>query len=324
MAPHRAKPFRRPNRAHPDDRTKPSAPAPRLHHAKKLDRPWHDVAVPSQSRIIHGDDLLYRFFQEAFENEDALESGLTQQLLGSMAIWLPVDLYAAWPILLPWVVRDPSCRGNKRMGMPDSWSSPDAAGFLRDDNSLVKALPRALTIRGSRDSRLANVRMGSEFVAAHIWRQTRLPGPLASRLPELNSFVPNIVWLPRQIAKLTDREGSLIQQALQAMAVQVYRHAPVNQAVRGHAERSWDLLPEPAITVRPVEAASLNWFIPTAGFYRTREKRLRTVIRALMLLEEGLPLDEKVVTTRYTRGLPLVEAEARRRLLRQLTSFYPG
>src|SRR5688572_17571169 len=96
-----------------------------------------------------------------------------------MAVWFPVEVYAALPVLLPWVVRDPSCRGSRKNGVvvrPDQWSAPNELGYLRDDNSLVKGLPRALTIRGPKDAHLDGRRLGTEFVASHIWRQTSAEG----------------------------------------------------------------------------------------------------------------------------------------------------
>src|SRR5690349_18225490 len=100
-------------------------------------------AVASSSRrVVHGDDLLYRFFLNAVEREPERFSQLPQRLISAVGVWMPLDVYEEWPILLPWVVRDPSSRGNRAKGVPDSWSSPNEAGYLRDDNSLVKALPR--------------------------------------------------------------------------------------------------------------------------------------------------------------------------------------
>jgi hypothetical protein len=65
---------------------------------------------------------------------------------------------------------------------PDKWSSPDDAGFLRDDNSLIKALPRSLLVRGPKNSHISGARLGTEFVAAHVWRVVGHEH-LASRLP---------------------------------------------------------------------------------------------------------------------------------------------
>jgi hypothetical protein len=82
-------------------------------------------------KIIHGDDLLYRFFQDALRSNPELFATVPQLLITAMGLWLPLDAYKRWPVLLPWVVRDPKCRGNPRRGFPDEWSSPNQDGFLR-------------------------------------------------------------------------------------------------------------------------------------------------------------------------------------------------
>ena len=58
-------------------------------------------------------------------------------------------------------------------------------------------------------------------------------------------------------------------------------------------------------------------------FFTTRRKRLDTVLAALRQLEGGLPLQSKVLTTRYTDGLPGVPPAARTSLLARLEAFVP-
>ena len=79
----------------------------------------------------------------------------------AMGVWLPLDVYERFPILLPWVVRDPTCRGHKSKGIPDQWGSPNELGFLRDDNSLIKSLPRSLPIQSESSADLDGARMGT-------------------------------------------------------------------------------------------------------------------------------------------------------------------
>ena len=49
-------------------------------------------------------------------------------------------------------------------------------------------------------------------------RETRL----ASTLSQTYSFIPNLVWLPKQISKLTDREGSYAQKILKTLSYKIY------------------------------------------------------------------------------------------------------
>jgi hypothetical protein len=273
-------------------------------------------------KVVHGDDLLYRFFLDLLKSEPELFAVVPQLLVESMAIWLPVDVYRQWPVLMPWVVRDPQCRGNTKKNVPDQWASPNKDGYLRDDNSLVKSLTRSLSVRGPKGSHLSGSRMGSEFVASHIWRKVDADR-LASRIPLLNTFVPNLVWLPSQIAKLSDREGGMVQQTLQAVSRGIYSSAQVDGSLRPMVAEAWSLLPEPAVTLE-VDLRKLNWFVTADRFFATRKARLSSVIEALQTLAAGESLARKVIATRYTEGLPLVEADRRERLLRFLLGFVPS
>lgn len=275
------------------------------------------MAGQRNHRRINGDDLLYRFFADLFADDSDLAAALPARMLATMGIWLPVEVYRDWPVLLPWVVRDPSCRGNRGKGIADQWGAPDGQGFLRDDNSLIKALPRSLPVVTPTTGPLSGARMGNEFVASHVWRVVD-HSALASRVPLLNSFVPNLVWLPAQVSKLSDREGSPVQATLQAMAWRLYREAPVAAHLRDVVEEAWRLIPEPTVDV---DLPDLNFFEPTTRFYATRRTRLESVLRALKRLRDGLDLDEKVVTTRYTEGLPALDGSVRDELLQHLCRF---
>ena len=104
--------------------------------------------------------------------------------------------------------------------------------------------------------------------------------------PLLNSFVPNLVWLPSQVSKLSDREGGPVQLALQSISWQIYRHAPVAAHLVEVVEEAWTLVPEPKQSVDHMP--DLNWFEPTDRFHSTRRARLGTVLEALQRLESWL------------------------------------
>jgi hypothetical protein len=276
--------------------------------------------VPAK-KIVHGDDLLYRFFQDGLRDEPELFAVVPQMLITTMGIWLPLDVYAQWPVMLPWVVRDASCRGSKRLNIPDEWSAPHLdTGYLRDDNSLIKALPRSFTVKGPPGSHIHGARMGSEFVASHVWRVVE-HADLASRIPLLNSFVPNLIWLPGQVAKLTDVEGDVVQQTLQAMSYSIYRDAPVARHLEDIRDEAWAMIPAPQVAIRPFAIEDLNWFQATPAFFRTRTRRLVSVIAALDAIEHGQPVAERVVSRRYAQGLPRVDPVGRGKLGAYLREF---
>jgi hypothetical protein len=277
-------------------------------------REWLTLA----SKLVHGDDLLYRFFQDALQTEPELFAKVPKMMLEAMGIWFPRSAYHDLPVLLPWVVRDAKCRGNKAKDLPDEWGSPDGRGYMRDDNSAVKGLPKSLSVKAPRIGSLSGARMGTEFVASHVWRVVH-SDVLASRHALLNSFIPNLVWLPAQVAKLTDREGQVVQRTLQSMAYAIYRHAPVALHLVEVVEEAWAMIPEP----EPIEVNDddLNWFQVSAQWLTTRSNKLQEVVGALETLEEGGAITTSLRPSRYRERLPQVPAPARAALLAHLGRF---
>ena len=267
-------------------------------------------------RIVHGDDLLYRFFNQVLPSEPELFTRIPKLLVLSMSVWIPKDVYQAMPVILPWVIRDPSCRGKRSKGKvveADEWGSPNAKGYLRDDNSLVKGIPRSLMIKSERHPFINGRHLGSEFVASHIWRHNET-GTLASRIPMLNTFVPNLVWLPSQIAKLSDKEDGVFQRVLKEISWTLYRDVPLTGRAADVAERSWALLPKPSRTHELLDE-ELNWFMSTPRFLKTRRKKLDLVVQALDNLSQDLSPPLSLQPSRFRQGLPAV-SRTNRNLLR--------
>jgi hypothetical protein len=212
------------------------------------------------------------------------------------------------------------------LGVPDEWGTPTAAGYFRDDNSLVKGLPRTLEIQAGRNRIYRGAKLGNGFVAAHVWRVLTTDG-LASRDPLTYSFVPNVVWLPSEVAALTDREGSFVQAYVQAVARKIYANVPVAPALAEVAEDAWALLPENAsVPEQGLPAASdLNYFVPGGGWLATRLQRIRDVVEALDAAAASRPLPKaKVVSSRYTTGLSQLDPGAASALAERLRPFVTG
>ena len=273
---------------------------------------------------IKGDDLLYRFFNEVLPSEPELFEKIPRLLVISMAVWFPKSVYRSMPVLLPWVLRDTTCRGKKSKGewvVPDQWGAPNRDGYLRDDNSLVKGIPKSLGITSESHSFVNGRHLGTEFVAAHIWRENNTDS-LASRLPELNTFVPNLVWLPSQVAKLSDREGSHVQAALKEISWGIYHDIPLTGNAKIVADHSWSLLPKPA-ELKSVLEHELNWFVETTKFMKTRQSKLSAVVDALEKLKDGQKVSEKLQPSRFRDGLASVPLETREKLLSDLRLHIP-
>ena len=268
---------------------------------------------------VKGDDLLYRFFNHVIVSEPELFEKIPRLLVLSMGIWFPKSVYKNMPVLLPWVLRDPSCRGKKSKGKvveTDQWGAPNGDGYLRDDNSLVKGIPKSLRIKSESYEYLNGKHLGNEFVAAHIWRQN-LSGTLASRIPILNTFVPNLVWLPSQVAKLSDRENSKVQNALKEISWSIYRDVALSAETKVIAENSWALLPKPT-GVREVLDKEVSWFIDTNPFMNTRRSKLQNVVVALEKLKNGEQVPPVLKPSRYRDGLSKVSVNKREKLLSDL------
>lgn len=250
---------------------------------------------------IDGNHVLYHYLEKDLKEADIwLFQMLAARLFTALGIWFPTAVYASCPLLLPFAVRDPNCRPRKK-GDPDEWGAPDSGGHLRDDNSLVKGLPRSLPVNSPRNPLYHGRRLGNGFVACHVWRVKAGAGAaLSSRDPDTYSFIPNLVWLPVQVAKLTDREGSFAQAYLQALAVKIYRRIGVPERLRAVVERAWSKLPVP--TGIPdsglPDPADLAYFGANEPYIARRLNVVRAVASAFDALAAGRSVRSKVVCSR--------------------------
>jgi len=279
-----------------------------------------------KKKLLDGNDLMYRLFQNLLAKNDKFAQRLALEMIIETSIWLPLDLYKECPVVLPWVVRDPKCRPHSSAGKKhlDRWGAPDLHGFQMDDNTLIKGIPKSLTIGGKRESLLCGKRMGKSFVASHIWREVKGVRRLASRHPELNSFVPNLVWLPSQISKLSDREGSIIQDLLKVATWAIYRKAPVNPKYKKSVDCIWKKL-EPSI----LKIKAGTYFKPSdALHFVSTEKFVNTRINisqdALSFIDSCLcksPKASQGTTGRYAKNLPLFSVKKIKSLRSKVSKF---
>lgn len=263
---------------------------------------------------VDGNNILYHFLQkDLFESDIWLFQMLSAKLVASLGIWFHPKIYRQLPILLPFTVRDPSCRKRKEEDV-EAWGSPDKMGYLRDDNSLVKGLPKSLSIISHGQSLYNNKRIGNGFVASHVWRQinnSSVGTNLSSRDPILNTFVPNLVWLPAQVSKLSDREGTFTQLYLQALSAKIYRDVAVPSELSSFVEKAWSMIDIPSgIPIQGLpNIDDLSFFEPSKRFLIVRRKKIEEVVDALQAISKGQRLEGKVITTRYGKGLPLVSLD---------------
>jgi hypothetical protein len=279
---------------------------------------------PSAAKPIDANRVFYHYLQkELLESDVWLFQMLVSRLVVALGVWLHPDVYSTLPVSVPYAVRDPSSRGNKSLGLPDVWGAPDEAGYFRDDNSLVKGLPRSLTI-DSASGLFKGRRIGQGFVAAHVWRVLN-SGEFAARNPLTYSFTPNIVWLPSEVAALTDREGSFVQTYTQALSMKIYRHRALASPLADVANRAWALLPVPIGVPEQglPDVTALNFFLPGTSWLTMRQQKIRLVADALGLVAAGKTPVTKVISDRYTQGLSSVPPKAAVALQKRLLALLP-
>jgi len=150
-------------------------------------------------------------------------------------------------------------------------------GYLRDDNSLIKDIFNTCPIKSPEIKQYNKHFLGKGFVASHIWREVNNSDKLASTLPFTNSFIPNLVWLPKQISKLTDREGSYAQKLLQSISYKIYRE--INED--DYTNEIWEYLPNPKIESR-FDIEKLNFFDISDVWIEKRLKKLNNEFDSIL------------------------------------------
>jgi len=252
------------------------------------------------SKKADGENVLYHYVQKNMLVEgDESSKVLVKRLITDLSIWLLIDLYKKCPILLPYVIRDPTCRQNSK-GREEAWGSPDEKGFFRDDNTLIKAIPRSFPIKSGIIPSYRNKKMGKGFVASHIWRKLQGVDLTASEYYKTYSFVPNLVWLPKQISKLTDREDSFAQRYLQFLSFRIYGSEDIHPKIK----ELWKFFEIPSeFKMEEIDLARINFFRVTEDHIA---KRIYALVRAISMIRNAENLDPtriKLHCSRYLTGL---------------------
>ena len=280
-----------------------------------------------KGKNVQGKNVLYQFLQNDLRNRSEEGFRWFVRELMALGIWFPRSAYAVLPIALPHVVRDRNCR-KRGKGTEEQWGSPDESGYIRDDNSRIKSLVRSFPIE-SDFAPYKNNKLGAGFVAAHIWPETT--GQALT-----NSFWPNLVWLPTNLARLTDREG-FARQFVQGLSYKIYRDVEIHPQLEPFVQQAWEQIfdmhtrqyleaVEELAEQELPEIETLNFFKPTKRFFTDRLKAIRLVSAALNDVAEGNPLPEKVITKRYRPGLEkkVVSKGTAKKLSRRLAQYTNG
>jgi hypothetical protein len=256
--------------------------------------------VVSKKRKVDGQNIIYHYIQKCvLKQEDAFSEELLRRLIVDLSIWLPTEFYRKLPIILPYVVRDNSCRKKKPNMKEDEWGSANSEGFLRDDNTLLKGIVRSFPVKSSKIYSYDGRTLGTGFVASHIWGKVFINNKLmiSSRNHMLNSFVPNLVWLPVQISKLTDREGSFAQRLLQAFSHKIYGQISLPDELGS----IWEALAQPSDPQDiDIDLRRLNHFHVPVNWITKRIDGLIAEIDAILSVDKTDCVNtRKVKSSRY-------------------------
>lgn len=251
---------------------------------------------------------IYTYLAQGLKGPQTQEfADLTSELFVRLGVWWSPKAYSRLPVITPWCVRDRTCRYDHG---PESWGAPRADGYMRDDNSIIKKLPLSTLIVAPQGHPYADRKPWRGFTACHIWHE--LPtNTLAGADPWLYSFMPNLVWLPSWLAPLSDRHESHAQALLQRTSIEVFRNVAVPASLQELVESAWGKLPPP-----PAEPAlpqnRLAFFEPDEGFFARRLAYLDKVMAGCESILNLGTIPSKLICSRYTVGLPLIETDALR------------
>lgn len=254
-----------------------------------------------------------RYLTEGLSTEAAAGNGdgpfwrVTLHLLQRLSIWWSPDGYALLPTVTPWCIRDRSARWDRG---PESWGAPRKDGYLRDDNSIIKKLPFSLMVTAPAGHVYAGGRAARGFTACHIWRELD-DGGIGGTDPWIYSFMANLVWIPTPLNSLTDHHPR-VQALLQATSQAIFcGHEGATTAA--YTDYAWNRLAPPSVPepVKPrLDLDSLAFFEATPAFIRRRLAYLDKFVAGADTVLAGRPLTKKLVSSRYTAGLPLLAPES--------------
>lgn len=266
---------------------------------------------------LSGEDIIYHYIQKYLpEKDEILANKLIENMLSDLSIWIPIEVYEKIPIILPYVVRDSNCR--KIVGGVEAWGSANENGFFRDDNSLIKGIIRSFQINSNKIREYNNKKIKIAFTASHIWRIIN-NNENATGNYKYNSFIPNLVWLPKQVAKLTDREGSYAQKFLQHLSIQIYKDVKMPYEIK----ELWNSLPYPdEFKNHKVELGNLNFFKIDNKWTEHRISGLKSEIQKILSLGDRYNQSlGKIKSRRYLPTLTEIPLKDRNKLKEWLQTY---
>lgn len=255
--------------------------------------------------VIDGQNIVYHIIQKRIiqaidvDNPPAEVKFMIEQLLLWGGVWFTPEAYEQIPVLRPYVIRDSSCRNKDPK--KDTWAQSNSEGLMRDDNTSIKGIPKSLPII-SGWKEVEGKRLGNHWVASHVWMSMQTRSGHACEWERTNSFIPNLVWLPKQLSKLTDRDGSYAQQFLKHLSYRLYSETRItNPMISG----IWHELKDPGITPESKFSRNdLNFFDSDAEWINDKKTTLHQELQSILdILNNPSAAVKSVYNERYTSTL---------------------
>ncbi len=141
-------------------------------------------------------------------------------IIQNLSIWIQPNFYSKLTHILPYSIRErTSSYGRLKKNEKDNWGSANKNGYVIDDNTDIKDFIRRSVVKNSKY--FANHTPYTGFIGCHIWGNT-------TSNPKLFSFIPNLVWLPKPIAGLSDNNNCLFSSLLKKVSYELYADTKFN------------------------------------------------------------------------------------------------
>jgi len=271
-------------------------------------------------------NLIYHYLQKDLINSQPDQfNSIASRLVLDLSVWIHPDDYARLPIVFPFMVRDPGCIPNRKL-----WGNPQPdTGYFKDGNSMIKAIGKGKNrvMKSDLVSRYDGKSLGKDFIACHIWREIPAIDSLANRDPRLFSFIPNLVWLPKELSRLSDVEGSIVQLALQKLSREIYRKFSLPTNLARFSDEAWSLLdevsgPAESLSIELPDINDLTFFRLPDNYVNLRITRIGALSDALIGHGNSLDFEMPKISSKYDPLIHTIDRTAALDLGHKLRDYF--
>ena len=172
------------------------------------------------SEKINPDFIFRRYLQNDLRKVDfPFFFQASVRFILDLGIWIDPEDFKKLPIFEPIAYRD-----QKHQHPVDRRGHANTeTALLVDDNSYVKNYATGKTVSSNKISYYDGKVLKSGFWACHIWDRIGPTNRLSNTDNTLFTFIPNLVWLPKEFSRLSDIPGSPIKDILKQLSMNLYR-----------------------------------------------------------------------------------------------------